>query len=425
MKGAILVILDEATDTSTKEQVSLCLRFLEHTDNGLEVREEFVGFLHAHSIRGQALATLLLDTIDEYEIDGDKMRAQGYDGAANMSGKHQGVQAHVKERFPEASYVHYADILTKEELDGRRKLRTLCETRWTSRADSLYTLRVAFPVIVSALEHLRQDGDDKAGQFLAAISRFEFIIGLVTTEHILQSIVHLTTYLQSKSCDLVEAVRECKLIIDQLSDERNDDSVWDALFDKAVTMADTIEVLPSMPRRIGRQVNRANHPADTPSQYWKRALYCPFLDYFIAELTGRLLDNSDRFQGQNLIPARLEWLTAQCIDKLYETYRHDLTDNQGTFNSEVQRWQRRWSSPDVIEKPKYLKASLSVTNKELYPSIFAIFAILVTMPVTTSTTERSFSSLRRLKTYLRSTMVQDRLFSGQVGIAIRCIIVIY
>ena len=452
------ILADEATDTSTKEQVSLCLRFLEHTDNGLEVREEFVGFLHAHSIRGQALATLLLDTIDEYEIDGDKMRAQGYDGAANMSGKHQGVQAHVKERFPEASYVHCkshclnlaivhsckdasvrtimstvqdiafsfdysakkmdafsneldADILTKEELDGRRKLRTLCETRWTSRADSLYTFRVAFPVIVSALEHLRQDGDDKAGQFLAAISRFEFIIGLVTTEHILQSIVHLTTYLQSKSCDLVEAVRECKLIIDQLSDERNDDSVWDALFDKAVTMADTIEVLPSMPRRIGRQVNRANHPADTPSQYWKRALYCPFLDYFIAELTGRLLDNSDRFQGQNLIPARLEWLTAECIDKLYETYRHDLTDNQGTFNSEVQRWQRRWSSPDVIEKPKSLKASLSVTNKELYPSIFAIFAILVTMPVTTSTTERSFSSLRRLKTYLRSTMVQDRLSS--------------
>ncbi|VDI17927.1 Hypothetical predicted protein [Mytilus galloprovincialis] len=449
---------NEATDTSTKEQVSLCLRFLEHTDNGLEVREEFVGFLHAHSIRGQALATLLLDTIDEYEIDGDKMRAQGYDGEANMSGKHQGVQAHVKERFPEASYVHCkshclnlaivhsckdasvrtimstvqdiafsfdysakkmdafyneldADILTKEELDGRRKLRTLCETRWTSRADSLYTFRVAFPVIVSALEHLRQDGDDKAGQFLAAISRFEFIIGLVTTEHILQSIVHLTTYLQSKSCDLVEAVRECKLIIDQLSDERNDDSVWDALFDKAVTMADTIEVLPSMPRRIGRHVNRANHPADTPSQYWKRALYCPFLDYFIAELTGRLLDNSDRFQGQNLIPARLEWLTAECIDKLYETYRHDLTDNQGTFNSEVQRWQRRWSSPDVIEKPKSLKASLSVTNKELYPSIFAIFAILVTMPVTTSTTERSFSSLRRLKTYLRSTMVQDRLSS--------------
>jgi hypothetical protein len=62
----------------------------------IEVREEFVGFLYAKSTRGQVLATLLLNTMDEYEVDGDKLRAQGYDGAANMSGKHQGVQAHVR-----------------------------------------------------------------------------------------------------------------------------------------------------------------------------------------------------------------------------------------------------------------------------------------------------------------------------------------
>ncbi|CAC5425744.1 unnamed protein product [Mytilus coruscus] len=101
-------------------------------------------------------------------------------------------------------------------------------------------------------------------------------------------------------------------------------------------------------------------------------------------------------------------LTVECMDKLYETFRHDLTDNQRTFNSEVKRWQGRWSGPDVVEKPKSLMSSLAVTNKEPYPSIFAIFSILVTMPVTTSTTERSFSALRRQKIYLRSIMVQDR-----------------
>ena len=452
------ILADEATDTSTKEQVSLCLRFIESGSNRCEVREEFIGFLHASSIRGEALATLLLDTLDEYEIDGDKMRAQGYDGAANMSGKHQGVQAHVRERFPEASYVHCkshclnlaivhcckdasvrtimstvqdiafsfdysakrmetfyneleTDDLTKEELEGRKKLRTLCETRWTSRADSLHTFRVAFPVIVSALEHLKQNGDDKAGQYLAAISRFDFIIGLVTTEHILQSIVHLTTFLQSKDCDLVEAVRECKLVIDQLSAERIDETVWDSLFDLAVTIAGKLEIVPSMPRKVGRQANRANCPADTPSQYWKRALYYPFLDHFISELRGRLMENSDRFQGQNLIPSRVGFMNAETVDKLYETYQHDLTGDQEMFKSELNRWQRRWSGPDVTEKPSSLMTALEVTNKELYPSVFAILLILVTMPVSTSTTERSFSALRRLKTYLRSTMIQDRLSS--------------
>jgi hypothetical protein len=32
-----------------------------------------------------------------------------------------------------------------------------------------------------------------------------------------------------------------------------------------------------------------------------------------------------------------------------------------------------------------------------------------TIPVTTSTAERTFSALRRLKTYLRTTMSQERL----------------
>ena len=87
-------------------KISLCLRFVDRSTGQVEVREEFVGFLHAKSIHGQALATLLLNTMDKYEVDGDKLRAQGYDGAANMSRKHQGVQAHVRQLFPEAVYVH-------------------------------------------------------------------------------------------------------------------------------------------------------------------------------------------------------------------------------------------------------------------------------------------------------------------------------
>lgn len=52
------------------------------------------------------MATLLLYTIDEYDIDGDKMRAQRYDRAENMAEKHQGVQAQIRQRFPEVAYVH-------------------------------------------------------------------------------------------------------------------------------------------------------------------------------------------------------------------------------------------------------------------------------------------------------------------------------
>ncbi|KAJ8897834.1 hypothetical protein PR048_003187 [Dryococelus australis] len=43
------------------------------------------------------------------------------------------------------------------------------------------------------------------------------------------------------------------------------------------------------------------------------------------------------------------------------------------------------------------------------PEIIKILRIYLTYPVSSSTAERSFSALRRLKTFLRSTMTQPRL----------------
>ena len=44
-----------------------------------------------------------------------------------------------------------------------------------------------------------------------------------------------------------------------------------------------------------------------------------------------------------------------------------------------------------------------------YPTLLPAIQIAMTMGVTSASAERSFSSLRRVKTYLRSTMTEDRL----------------
>ncbi len=48
-------------------------------------------------------------------------------------------------------------------------------------------------------------------------------------------------------------------------------------------------------------------------------------------------------------------------------------------------------------------------SKEMLSEVIRLLKIFYTIPVTTSTAERTFSALRRLKTYLRSTMSQPRL----------------
>lgn len=45
----------------------------------------------------------------------------------------------------------------------------------------------------------------------------------------------------------------------------------------------------------------------------------------------------------------------------------------------------------------------------MYPNIRKLLKIFATLPVSTATAERSFSTLRRLKTYLRTTIGADRL----------------
>ena len=53
--------------------------------------------------------------------------------------------------------------------------------------------------------------------------------------------------------------------------------------------------------------------------------------------------------------------------------------------------------------------TLQHANPDLYPHVVTIITILLTMPVSTATPERSFSTMRRVKKYLRSTMKTERL----------------
>lgn len=47
--------------------------------------------------------------------------------------------------------------------------------------------------------------------------------------------------------------------------------------------------------------------------------------------------------------------------------------------------------------------------EEIYPNLWIALRIAVTLPVTIASAERSFSKLKLIKTYLRSTMSQERL----------------
>ena len=80
------------------------------------------------------------------------------------------------------------------------------------------------------------------------------------------------------------------------------------------------------------------------------------------------------------------------------------------------RWWCILHGMQALESPLVLgtepPSSLTTTlDTELYPNISFIPTVLLTIPVTTATAERSFSSIKRIKKFLRATMTDTRLSS--------------
>ncbi len=64
--------------------------------------------------------------------------------------------------------------------------------------------------------------------------------------------------------------------------------------------------------------------------------------------------------------------------------------------------------PNFIKDVKQLLSYITENSlKEIYPNIYIVIRILLTIPVSTASAERSFSKL--IKNYLRNTMSQERL----------------
>ncbi|XP_060871859.1 uncharacterized protein LOC132946055 [Metopolophium dirhodum] len=49
-----------------------------------------------------------------------------------------------------------------------------------------------------------------------------------------------------------------------------------------------------------------------------------------------------------------------------------------------------------------------VLTKSVFPNLYKLFQVAITIPISSSTCERSFSAMRRIKTWLQTSMLQER-----------------
>lgn len=82
--------------------------------------------------------------------------------------------------------------------------------------------------------------------------------------------------------------------------------------------------------------------------------------------------------------------TAICELQIWKQKLKRINDTTGTKENQI------WPS-NALDAIKHC-------DPVIFPNIFVLLKILCTLPVSTATPERSFSSLKRVKTYLRNNM---------------------
>ena len=91
--------------------------------------------------------------------------------------------------------------------------------------------------------------------------------------------------------------------------------------------------------------------------------------------------------------------TVQDLERLLEIYQEDIGPRAAVV-PEVQRWVNKWKKEDVSPVPSSTIEALCACHADIYPNVYILLTILGTLPVSAATSERSFSTMRRLKTYL-------------------------
>ena len=274
------IIVDSTPDVTHVDQLTYIFRYVNIAQTG-EVVERFVGFDPFIGHKGNEIADAILRKVEELELDISNCRGQSYDNASNMSGKYQGVQAHMKRVNPLMDYipcaahslnlvgVHSVDccldavnffgflqslynfasastsrwkVVMANIKDDKQKevdktaqktaqkltIKSLSTTRWSSNAAATNMVSQNYPAILKALKQLSTDEDQTADTRHDAEALHKQMLEMETAfmcvfwNALLTRINATSIQLQRSTIDLHTAVQLLRSLKDFVLSQRGD-----------------------------------------------------------------------------------------------------------------------------------------------------------------------------------------------------------
>jgi len=238
---------------------------------------------------------------------------------------------------------------------------------------------------------------------------------LVSAEFVLNNTKPLSILLQTSGLDLCAACTEVRIVQEVLSEIRHSVDVrFTKIYNSAADLGRRAGVDASMPRLCSRQTLRANpNTSDmTPEMYYRTSVFIRFLDCMMQGLQDRFSTLHQDVAVASKLVLSVMLKKGHCSETELASLMQCFPDmpSVSCFASEYDRWWSKWQLDSTAgAQVCSFSDAMSSADPNLFPNIRTVLRVSAPRPSSTASNERCFSALKRLKTYLRSTMLQDRL----------------
>ena len=234
-------------------------------------------------------------------------------------------------------------------------------------------------------------------------------------QKLLSTTAILHKYLQTENLDLSKAVQHKDAVLKTLTEMRSPktaDEIYRGM--EEIMKESGIATVESRPRRNKRKlmdeylvdVTTGQREELSTSDTMRAHLFYPTIDRMITEMTDRFSPQCDNVMLgiQACNPCSDSFLNITDLRGLATHYQVEIYEPEVAVGKNyIQALQKK------ADKTFTMEQAWRLLDEIAFPTLKTLFQLALTVPVTSCTCERSFSCMRRVKTWLRSNMSQERL----------------